>query len=162
MDSGKVTPKIYLLLLALTCTALIASKVWAVVNITNTVGLAFGSFAAGTGGTVTVSTAGARTKTGGVLLVTSTVNAASFNVTRVSGGCRQTYTITLPPNGTVTLTSGPNSMAVNNFVSNPSGSGRLQRPSCTQTLRVGATLTVASGQPVGNYNGTFTVIAVFP
>jgi len=162
MSSGKAAIKKYLLLLALVCAALLASNGWARVRIANTTGLAFGSFAAGTGGTVTISTAGARTKTGGVLLVTSTVHAASFNVTRATGACNQTYTITLPANGTVTLTSGPNSMAVNNFVSNPAGNGRLQAPSCSQVLNVGATLTVASGQATGNYNGTFTVTAVFP
>jgi len=160
MRSGKPVIKICLLFLTLAGAGIIASKVWAVVNITNTMGLAFGSFAAGTGGTVTISPAGARSRTGGVLLVTSTFNAASFNVTRVTGSPNQTYTITLPANGTVTITSGANTMPVNNFVSNPSGSGRLMGG--IQVLTVGATLTVAAGKPPGNYSGTFSVTAVFP
>ena len=160
MSPDKAAIKKYLLLFALALAALTASNGWARVRIANTAGLAFGSFAAGAGGTVIVSPAGVRTKTGGVLLVTSTVHAASFNVTRATGSCTQTYTITLPANGTVTLTSGANSMAVNNFVSNPSGSGRLV--ACSQVLTVGATLTVAAGKPAGNYSGTFNVTAVFP
>jgi len=162
MSPDKAAIKKYLLLFALALAALTASNGWARVRIANTAGLAFGSFAAGAGGTVIVSPAGVRSKTGGVLLVTSPVNAASFNVTRATGACNQTYTITLPANGTVTLTSGANSMAVNNFVSNPSGNGQLQFPSCSQVLTVGATLTVAVGQATGNYNGTFPVTVVFP
>jgi len=160
MNSDKAGIKKYLLLFAMACAALTPSDGWATVNIMNTAGLAFGSFVAGTGGTVPVSAAGVRTSTGGVLLVTSVVNAASFNVTRITGSPNQTYTITLPPNGAVTLTSGANTMAVNNFVSNPSGSGQLSGGS--QVLRVGATLSVAAGQATGNYSGTFTVIVVFP
>jgi hypothetical protein len=160
MNMGNSATRKYLLLFALALAALTASNGWARVRIANTAGLAFGSFAAGTGGTVVVSPAGVRSKTGGVLLVTSTVHAASFNVRRATGSCTQTYTITLPANGTVTLTSGPNSMAVNNFVSNPSGSGQLV--GCSQVLTVGATLTVAAGKPAGNYSGTFRVTVVFP
>ena len=46
-------------------------------------------------------------------------------------------------------------MALNNFISSPptgllSGGG-------SQLIQVGATLIVGSGQPAGNYVGTFTV-----
>jgi len=66
MKSVKDNLIVGLLISALGITALAASKVWAnplfFIQITNTAGLAFGSFAAGTGGTVTVSPAGVRTK----------------------------------------------------------------------------------------------------
>jgi hypothetical protein len=161
-----------LLLAALGITALAVSKVWAnplfFIQITNTAGLAFGSFAAGTGGTVTVSPAGVRTKTGGVVLVSSGAGSSSrFNVRGFTFPTNHThtYSITLPANGTVTITSGGNSMAVNNFVSTPPAgvsTGTLAVGTQTQTLNVGATLTVGSGQAPGNYSGTFTVTVVFP
>jgi len=46
-------------------------------------------------------------------------------------------------------------MTVGSFVSNPSGTGILT--SGAQTLLVGATLTAASAQTPGSYNGSFNV-----
>lgn len=120
--------------------------------------LAFGSFAAGTGGTVTISAAGARSFGGGVTLVSSGSGAAaSFGV---SGNANATYAITLPANGVVSLTSGPNSMAVNNFTSNPAPTGLLSVGG-SQTLMVGATLSVGSNQAIGSYSGSFNVTVVY-
>jgi hypothetical protein len=116
--------------------------------------LSFGSFVAGTGGSITVAAGGGRTSTGGVVTVGqgSTYAAAMF---RVSGTASATYTITLPENNTVTLTDGTHTMALNTFTSSPptgtlSGGGM-------QLVQVGATLTVGNGQPPGNYTGTFNV-----
>jgi hypothetical protein len=125
------------------------------ITITNTQDLAFGRFSANTGGTVVISTAGVRTSTSSVALSTvgSTQTASSFDIT---GDGSSTYTITLPTNGTVTIDDGAShTMAVNDFVSNPSATGTLS--SGAQTVTVGATLTVGSGQTPGDYTGTFTV-----
>jgi len=165
-----------LLLIGLACAMLSASDASArplrSISITNSGGLAFGSFAAGAGGTVTVSPLGVRTNTGSVVLIPAGGGtAASFNVVGVQRGRNQnpnhthSYSITLPANGTVTITSGANSMAVNNFVSNPvagNGTGTLAVGTISQTLTVGATVTVASGQAPGSYSGTFNVTVVFP
>jgi hypothetical protein len=150
--------KKYWLLLALACTLSAASHSLAQISISNTDGLMFGKFAAGSGGTITVDTNGARTRSGGVVLLSSGAGtAAAFNISDPDvGNLTKTYIITLPDNGTVTLASGSNSMAVNNFVSNPSGSGVMTAG--TQTLTVGATLSVGANQPVGNYSGSFSVI----
>jgi Domain of unknown function (DUF4402) len=175
MNSGKARIRIYLLLLTLFCIGFAATQSWAnailfmwITN--NTASLSFGSFAAGAGGTVTVSPAGIRTKTGGVVLVPSGAgSAASFTVHGFTfpfnPNHTHTYSITLPANGTVTLTGPGPSMAVNNFVSNPpagASTGTLAVGTVTQTLDVGATLTVGAGQTPGNYSGTFSITAVYP
>lgn len=142
------------LLLALSCAATTASMGWAQTLVANQA-LAFGSFAPGvSSGAVTISAAGARSSGGGVFLVASGAgSAASYTV---GGTSSATYAITLPSNGVVVLTSGPNSMAVNNFSSNPVGTG-VMGGGGTQTLAVGATLTVGANQATGSYSGSFNV-----
>ncbi len=124
------------------------------ITIANNQPLAFGRFAAGTGGSITINPAGARTSSGGVALISSgTGSAARFTV---SGDLR-TYLIHLPANGTVSL-SGPSgaTMALNNFTSNPSGIGTLTG-SGSQSVTVGATLSVSANQTPGAYTGSFSV-----
>jgi len=115
--------------------------------------LSFGNFAAGTGGTVVIATDGSRTATGDVNLSSAdTGNQATFDVTGTSG---YTYAITLPA-GAATLDDGSgNTMSVNTWVSDPSGTGTLTGGS--ETLNVGATITVGSGQTAGTSTGTYTV-----
>ena len=146
--------KMLRLLFALACAGTIASTAWTQTLVANQV-LAFGSFAPGTSsGTVTISAAGARSSGGGAFLVPSGAgSAASYTV---GGTSSVTYAITLPSNGTVVVTSGPNSMAVNNFTSSPVGAGLIGGGG-TQTLTVGATLTVGSNQATGSYSGSFDV-----
>lgn len=124
--------------------------------------LSFGAFVAGSGGTVTISPQAARTGSGDVVLMTSGQfsqgRAASFDL---SGSSNATYQITLPSDGSVTLTgSQGGSMSLSAFTSSPSGSGQLNLLG-TQTLYVGATLAVSSNQAAGSYSGSFSVTAVF-
>lgn len=134
-------------------TSTASATVIAPIAIATTTNMNFGRFAAGTGGTVIISTAGVRSKTGGVTLITtgSTVSQAVFNVT---GQASATYSILLPT--TVNLTSGANTMALGSFVSNPATTGTLSTTGA-QVLNVGATLTVAANKPAGAYTGSFTV-----
>lgn len=128
------------------------ATVIAPIAIANTADLAFGKFAASTGGTVVMDPAGARTATGAVVLSTVTPGgAASFDVT---GDNNATYAITLP--GTASITSGVNTMSVGTFTSTPSATGTLSAAGA-QTVTVGGTLTVASAQVAGAYTGTFSV-----
>lgn len=119
--------------------------------------LHFGSFVASTGGTITITPAGLRSRTGGVVLLNSPqAGQAIFNVGRTANGTNKNGAIiSLPLNGTVRLFSGANSMAVNSFVSSPSGT--IVIPAGGTTLPVGATLTVAPSQAPGTYTGTFPV-----
>lgn len=143
----------------------VAPACWAVLpmGIVNTQALAFGSFAAGSGGSVTVSAAGVRSAGGGVVLLSSGAGAAAqFSVT---GDPNVSYSITLPADGDVSLTSGANRMAVNNFTSSPSAtmpSTGLLSAGGSQTLMVGATLGVGINQASGSYSGSFDVIVNYP
>jgi hypothetical protein len=144
------------LLFALACAAMIPAVGRAVtaVAISNTEDLAFGKFAAGSGGTVAISATGVRSASGGVILVTSATGAAAKFT--VSGDPNLTYSISLPADGTIMLTSGAQTMALKAFSSSPSGIGQLSAGG-TQTLSVGATLTVGGSQTTGSYSGAFDV-----
>ncbi|WP_167239562.1 DUF4402 domain-containing protein [Massilia genomosp. 1] len=121
--------------------------------------LAFGSFAAAAGGTITVSTSGARTVSGVVAMSGSATTAARFNIT---GEPNSTYTIT--HSGTVALTnttgSGNETMTLAKFsnltgldaTSGDATSGTLSAGGA-QSLYVGGTLTVAANQVPGVYAG---------
>lgn len=134
-----------------------APSSWALLDIAieNTQALSFGSFVAGTGGSVVVSTSGARTASGGVLLIPSSQGlAATFSVT---GDPNATYTVQLPGNDFVKLTGPGVDMVINDFTSNPSGAGGQLGADGSQTLSVGGTLSVGSDQVPGGYSGTFSV-----
>ncbi|MEO8311769.1 MAG: DUF4402 domain-containing protein [Caldimonas sp.] len=118
--------------------------------------LSFGSFLAGGGGSVAVSAGGARTQSGGVILVGQGAGTSSAQFT-VVGTANATYSITLPPDNTVVLSDGNgNTMTVNSFVSSPPATGTLSGGG-NQGVRVGATLIVAPNQAPGTYAGSFNV-----
>jgi hypothetical protein len=124
--------------------------------------LNFGNVVAGTGaGTVTVSpTTGDRSSKGDVILPTATpgtFNAAEFTVT---GLANATYAITLPESINISETGGTTTMTVDNFTSNPSGTGTLAANG-EQTLSVGARLNVDAGQVAGDYTGEFSVTVAY-
>ena len=121
--------------------------------------LGFGSFAAGAGGTVTVSTSGMRTVSGPVLVGGATGAAARFNITGAPG---TTYSIS--HSGTTVLTNSAGAgetmllskcsdLTSANTTSGEVTSGTLSGAG-VQSLYVGGTLTVASGQVPGLYTGT--------
>jgi len=125
------------------------------IAVTNIGPLGFGSFAAGSGGSVTVSTSGMCSAGGSVIVILSNCSAAEFTVT---GDPNFTYLIELPANDFVTL-SGPGSdMTITNFVSNPAGASGLLGAGGAQNLSVGGTLNVGSNQSPGSYSGSFSVI----
>ncbi|XHS78934.1 DUF4402 domain-containing protein [Burkholderiaceae bacterium UC74_6] len=129
-------------------------------SLSNSAGLSFGSFAAGMGGTITVNAVGARSKSGNVVLASGGVaSAAQFLLTGTPGA---TYTITLPSDGTVVLSNGGSTMALNSFVSTPSGANIPLGGGGTQIISVGATLTVSAAQAPGNYTGSFNVTVDYP
>jgi hypothetical protein len=138
-----------------TVSANATATIIAPIAITNSTDLAFGNVAvsATLAGTVVLSPLGVRTPTAGVTLpaVTGTFSAATFSVT---GSGASTYAITLP--ASITLTGVPSgTMTVDNFTSNPSGTGALTAGA--QTLTVGGTLNVGAAQAAGTYTGTFNV-----
>jgi hypothetical protein len=121
--------------------------------------LSFGKFAAGLGGTLTVSTSGARTASGVTPLTSSTTTAAKFDVT---GENSATYTITVP--GTVTLTSGSDTMTfvpVNDLSGGNATSGTVTSGALDgtgkQSIFVGGVLTVGAAQAPGSYSGSLSL-----
>ena len=131
------------------------------VVLTNARGLDFGRFVAAGGGSVTLSPAGLRTRSGAVVLLTSpNAGQAVFNVSRNgSAGANRAVSITLPANGSTRLTSGANSMAVGSFFSSPATLPSI--PNGGTTLAIGATLSVAPNQAPGTYSGSFSLIVNF-
>ncbi|QOY93890.1 DUF4402 domain-containing protein [Massilia sp. UMI-21] len=127
----------------------------------NTRTLDFGRFVAGTGGTITVSPAGVRSRSGGVVLLNSpAAGQAAFTLARSSnGGSNKAVIISLPPNGNIRLSSGASSMAVSSFVNSPTS--LLTVPAGGTTLSIGATLSVAPNQPAGVYSGSFPLTVNF-
>lgn len=137
-------------------------------SIVNNDALVFGSFVAGTGGTVTIgASTGARSAIGGVTLMNSTYRAAQFTVNCVvdggAGTCTSTSTYSIDPVADISLASGANSMSVDTFtaysVNTATSSGLLSGG--TDSLKVGATLTVGNNQAPGNYSGSFSVTVVY-
>lgn len=116
--------------------------------------LVFGKFAAVTGGSITVSTSGARSVTGAVIGMSGTPAAAKFDVT---GEPDATYSINLV--APATLDSGSDTMAfavTSDLTAANTTSGTVSTGTLTggaQSIYVGGTLTVASAQAPGTYTG---------
>ena len=138
-------------------TANVYATIIAPLTITRTAHMNFGNIAAYSGGgTVTLAPTGGRTPSGSVGLpaTTGTVGAASFDVT---GEPLFTYSIAITPPASPYLigdgASTPNTMEVSSLLGSPvagSLTGTLSG-SGLQTIKVGAVLTVASGQVPGSY-----------
>ena len=138
-----------------TATASASATVVTPITISKTVDMSFGNVAvkADAGGTVILNTSDGTTTTGNVTLpaTAGTITSASFTVNGESG---YTYAITLPT--TVQVSKDADNMQLSDFTSLPSGTGTLTGG--TETVKVGATLTVAAGQASGTYSaGSFDV-----
>ena len=131
-----------------TATAVTNATIITPIAITKTVDLNFGNIAAlTTQATVTVNPAGTRSSSNALSLPTATpgtISAASFTVTGLADA---TYSIVLP--SAFNVTSGGNTMEVKDFTSTPTPTGLLTAG--TQTLTVGASLTVGANQAAGTY-----------
>lgn len=135
-----------------------AARIITPIALTNSTGLNFGNIAASDVlGTVTIAPAGGRTSTGGV--TPSAIGAFTNAIFGASGEFNATYAITLPASTTVS-DGGSNSMTINGFTSDPSGTGTLSGIG-SQTINVGATLNVNASQASGNYTGTYNVTIAY-
>lgn len=136
------------------------ATVLSALTLSSTANLAFGDFSAGTGGTVVMSSAGARSATGGVVL--GTVAANSAGAWSVGGDANKTYAITLPASATLngpTVAAVVQTMSVGTFTSSKA-TGTLSAGGA-DTFTVGATLTVGNAQAPGSYTGTYTVTVAY-
>jgi hypothetical protein len=154
--SASQRPGIPVALSRLAAVLALAASAASAQTITGVTGLSFGSFLAGSGGTVVVGAGGARTQSGSVLLVGqgAGVAAAQFSVL---GTANATYSISLPLDNTVVLSDGNgHTMTVNSFVSSPAATGTLSGGG-NQVIRIGATLIVGPNQAPGSYAGSFNL-----
>ena len=122
--------------------------------------LAFGRVAGdvATTGAVSVSAAtGAKSVSGGAFDFGGVHARARFIV---SGDKNTAYIITLPSSITATDSGGPGSTTIDNFASNPSGTGVFPGNG-RDTLFVGATMNLGVGQSAGSYSGVFSVIVEY-
>ncbi len=129
-----------------------SASIIAPITIDKNVDMNFGNLAVQTdqGGTVVMTPAGLRSKTGGVTLpvTTGTVAAAQFTVSGTEG---YTYGITLPASSLI-ITNGSENMTIDSWTSDPTTTGILNGGS--STLKVGATLNVNAAQAEGTYTNT--------
>lgn len=154
---------------AATATGNATAIILAPLSVTEQNALHFGSasVAAGTAGTITIDTAGARTAggAGGVTLITGASNE-NQGVLRINAPPTTIpITVSVTAAAAVTHTTAPvNTMAVGTFTLLGGGVGPAATITFTLTaadtqedINVGATLAVAAAQVPGTYQGTYTV-----
>lgn len=129
------------------------------ISIVATAPLSFGMMARPTAaGTVTVSTAGTVTTSGGMVGNTAIAQGSSgpqAGKFRVSGEPGRQFFVTLPAAATVSRSG--SSMTITLFtVGALTGS-----PVGTLDIAVGGTLAVGASQPIGTYNGSYQVTASY-
>jgi hypothetical protein len=123
-------------------------EIAAPIAITQDTALAFGNIGpSAASGTVTISTAGAKSVTGGVTDLGGSAAAGEFTVTGASGA---SYSVTVP--ASVSLT-GPGTAMTATLTDDASGT----LTGGSETFNVGATLSVGANQATGSYSGTYTV-----
>lgn len=132
------------------------------VVLTKTADLSFGKFAPGAPGSITISTSGVRTVSGGVLPSADggTMTAATFVV---AGGTGAAYSITHGGTSALSRTAGSETMLMTKFsavtatnaTDGIAAGGTLNAG--TQSIYVGGTLTVGANQAAGAYTGTISV-----
>lgn len=138
-----------------TATGSATATVVAPIVLTHTSGAAlnFGKFTTGTGGSVTVSSAGVASVGGDVGLVPgSTSSADAFTVAGESG---RSFSIATTGG---TVTSGSASMS---FTTSPSATSATLGSSGTASFSVGGTLTVSGTAVAGAYTGTYSATVTY-
>lgn len=129
--------------------------------VSGTIDLNFGSVTAGaTGGTVTISTAGARSNTGSVGLIGG-AGLETNAILSISGSTGVLIDVSMTVAAFTVDDAGAGApMSVNAFDINGGGSNvSVTLATNPATFPLGATLTVAAGQAAGAYSGTYTVSA---
>ena len=153
---------------AATAAGTATATVLAPIAVTKATDLVFGSFAPGAGGTVTVSTSGARTGSGVILsAVTATPTAARFNVT---GTGSATYSIAYTGTATaIASTATPADTMAFAHVSDLTAAGAITGTVSSGTLTAGAqsiyvggVLTVGAAQAAhADYTGAVAVVVEY-
>jgi len=129
--------------------------------ITPTQPLRFGLVAAPAAGTVTVDTTGARSSTGGVILVVGgAANPATFSMSTTPYNCtgRALAIVDVASPAVLTHAGSGSTMTVDTFTTNPIAGDAFDS---TIPLTVGGTLNVGTLQTQGTYNGNIFITVTF-
>jgi hypothetical protein len=131
------------------------------ITITNTAGLQFGKLAQpNAAASVTITPAGAVTRSGIGTVGTQTTSAAAFSV---GGDGGAVFAIAGPSGGTFAMTAGTSgTIVVTTSLSSATStlSGSTGSAGST-TFTVGGTMPIASAQTIGSYSGTFNVTVTY-
>ena len=149
ISTSSLSPFLHAETATATATAVILTRI----SITKNADLSFGDVYPDISsvGTVSIDPGGNRTAGGAAALGATVGSAAQFTIT---GEASVAYAMTLPSNS-VNLTSlSSDSMTVDNFVND--GTGTLNGGG-TENISVGATLHIGASQVAGTYSGTFDV-----
>lgn len=134
---------------AATATGTATAEILTTLTLTATRSLDFGQVAVNGAGTLDVTSTGSTCSA--LLVCTGTATTATFDVTGSAGSA---YGATVPA-GSITLTSGADTMTVDNFAAAyPAGTTLVGGAS---SFEVGGRLNVGASQPAGVYSGTFSV-----
>ena len=134
----------------------VSTKIVTALTLTETHAMHFGTMARPTSNSVVLLTpAGTRSVESGAVELLTQAPFASVAAYDVTGDNDASYVINLPIN--VTLTSGANSMWVNQFTSSKALNASNLSSNGLDAFTVGASLNMSSGQPAGLYTGTFDV-----
>ena len=137
------------------------------IGLSQTSGLNFGTIAIGAGpGTVSINTAGNRTieSGSGITLLTSGVSAPHAGVFSVTGTAGYTYSVAMP--GTITVSSGANTMTIDSYVAKADAGTEAAYNSATaytipvggvSTYYIGGLLHISSSQAQATYAGEYAV-----
>jgi hypothetical protein len=137
--------------------AIASATIIEVISIEQQQDLIFGNIiASAAGGTVIIANDG-NPSYSGVLAPTGNEGTRQQAIFKVEGQGGVTYDIDLPES--INITDGTNNMTVDDFTSNPNGTGILTGGE--QNVHVGATLNVGANQSTGVYQGSFTVTVVY-
>lgn len=129
------------------------------ITLNNVAGLNFGTVLPfGRNGSVTVNTLGQGSASNVFLSDVTNVSASEWEV---SGVPNAPFAVTLPPNNTVTVTNGTDTMVVTSFARTGGASNLALDGGGNRSFNVGATLLVNANQPEGVYTGTFDVSVVY-
>ena len=146
-----------------TATANASATILTPIALTNTTPLAFGTIVPSTSaGKVTVANDGTRSGSNVVLISTASTNssASSAAVFDITGEKSKLYSVTLPADNSVSISSGSDKMVVTSFTSDVATGGN-KLTGGTDSFRVGGTLLVGASQSAGTYTGTFDVTAQY-
>lgn len=140
---------------AATASASASAEILSALNVAKDKDLNFGQIAVNGAGTVVVGTGAVADSCSALLVCAGSKQKANFIVT----GAKDIGVVASVQQSSVSLTSGANSMTLDNFTLYFPNGTTLTGAGATGTanFEVGGTLHVAAGQATGVYSGTFNV-----